>query len=156
MGSIISYISKTLYAALRSPAFWIIGGIAAAIAGLVYFYRQLKLRALETVEYERSFSTDGVFEGETLELTETVRNPGLFPLFAVRIDFFVPSGLTIDGVVCNEYKKLTSIFTLPPFSKVKKVHTVKADRRDHFKLYSADIVYRKYEYKFESFKKNHN
>ena len=60
---------------MRSPWFWI-ALLAAAIFGiLVFLYRQAKLRALDKIVYNRSFSTDGIFVGETLELIETIRNP---------------------------------------------------------------------------------
>ena len=100
---------------LTSAWFRTIVLIVAAAMILVAVYRRLKLDALEKIVYSREFSTDGRFVGETIELTEEIRNPTYLPLFAVKIEFFMPSGLTVDGVACNEYTRLTSIFNIPPF-----------------------------------------
>lgn len=116
---------------------------------MVISYRKMKLKALGLLEYSRSFSTDGVFSGESFTLTEVVRNRTIFPLFFVEMDFFVPSGLTVDGVRCSEYTKSTSIFHIPPYSTVQKIHTVTSQKRDHYILHNAGITYRKNEFLFD-------
>lgn len=143
-------IANTASIIITSKWFWIALSAVALLYVLIFVYRKLKLRTLEKMVYTRSFSTDGIFVGETLELVETVSNPSWFPLFAVKMEFFMPSGITVDGVVCNEYTRLTSIFNVPPFATVTKTHTVKADRRDHYKLFSSHIKYRKVEYTYDS------
>ncbi len=115
----------------------------------VIAYRKTKLSALGMLEYSRSFSTDGVFSGESFTLTEVVRNRTIFPLFFVEMDFFVPSGLTVDGVRCSEYTKSTSIFHIPPYSTVQKIHTVTSQKRDHYVLHNAAVTYRKNEFVFD-------
>ena len=115
---------------------------------IVWSYRSLKLWAIGKLQYERLFSTDGVFVGETLALSEFVKNSVWFPLFSVQVEFFVPAGVTIDGLKCTEYTKVTSVFSIPPFSSVSKKHTVIADQRDHYRLNTASIVYRKNEFLF--------
>ena len=115
---------------------------------VVWGYRSLKLWAIGKLQYERSFSTDGVFVGETLDLTEYVKNSVWFPLFSVQFEFFVPAGLTIDGLKCTEYTKVTSIFSIPPFSSASKKHIVIADQREHYRLNTASILYRKNEFLF--------
>ena len=135
---------------VRSPAFWIalLAGIACWI--LLTLYRRAKLRALDKITYSRHFSTDGIFVGETLELIETIRNPGWFPLFRVRVEFFMPAGLTVDEIECKKHTKVTSIFYIPPYATVQKVHTVRADKREHFRMFTSYVRYRKTEYTFES------
>lgn len=135
---------------ITSVWFWIILITAAVLILTVFLYTRIKIITLEELIYSRSFSTDGVFVGETLELIETISNPTWFPLFAVNMEFFIPSGLTVDGVTCNEYTKLTSVFNIPPFSTVRKTHLVKVDRRDHYKLSTSYIMYRAFEYTFDS------
>ena len=76
---------------ITSRWFWIVLCAVAIWCFLVFTYRKLKLRTLEKIVYTRSFSTDGIFVGETLELVETVSNPSWFPLFAVKMEFFMPS-----------------------------------------------------------------
>ena len=113
---------------IRSPWFWICLLVAAVCGILTMLYRQAKLRALDQIVYTREFSTDGIFVGETLELIETIRNPGWFPLFRVRVEFFVPGGLTVDDIECRQHTKVTSIFHIPPYATVQKVHKVR-DRK---------------------------
>ena len=134
----------------RSPQFWIALLVLAAGAILIALYRQAKLRALDKVIYSRHFSTDGIFVGETLELIETIRNPGWFPLFRVRVEFFMPGGLTVDGIECKQHTKVTSIFHIPPHATVQKAHTVRADKREHYHMQTSFIRYRKTEYTFPS------
>ena len=150
MEGVLLNIADFLSRLLTSLWFWIIVLAVAVWSALTFIYRRLKLRALDKVIYSRNFSTDGIFVGETLELIETIKNPSWFPLFSVKMEFFMPSGLTVDEISCNEYTKLTSIFNIPPYSTVKKVHTVKADKRDHYRLFSSKIKYRTFEYTFES------
>ena len=109
---------------LMSVPFWIVLAILLVIGILVLWYRKMKLRALSYLEYSRSFSTDGIFVGDTLEFTEYLHNATAFPLFFVNMDFFVPEGLTVDGLVCKQYVKLTSVFHIPPYATLCKKHTV--------------------------------
>ena len=130
--------------------FWIAVLVAGLAWLLVSLYRRAKLRALDQVAYSRRFSTDGIFVGETLELTETIRNLSWFPLFRVRVEFFVPGGLTIDEIECKKHTKVTSFFHIPPYATVQKAHTVRADKREHYRLYTSSIRYRTTEYTLDS------
>lgn len=135
---------------ITSSWFWIVLLAATVLILAISLYRKLKLRAIRKAVYSRSFSTDGIFVGEQLEFAEAVTNPTWFPLFALKMEFFMPSGLTVDDVECNEYTKLTSVFNIPPFSTVRKTHIVCADRRDHYKLFTAHTKYAGYEYIYDS------
>lgn len=146
--TIVLFFVKIIKTVMSSPIFWIIAAIIAAAVALVLIYRKLKLWALSQIEYSRYFSTDGIFSGESCTMTEILRNPTLFPLFFVEMEFFVPSGLTVDGVKCSEYTKSSSIFHIPPYSTVQKDHKVTSGRRDHYKLHNASVEYRKNEFVF--------
>ena len=150
MGVTVLRLVDFLSRLLISPGFWITLLIALVLGFLALGYTRLKLSALGNLTYERSFSTDGIFVGDTLEMTEIICNPGWFPLLNVKMDFFMPSGLTVDGIVCKEYRKLTSVFYIPPYATVKKTHVVQADRRDHYRLQNAVVIYRKHEFLFTS------
>ncbi len=106
-------------------------------------YVSLKLVALGTLSYSRHFSVDGVFEGGEVELIEEVKNDSFFPLFFVRLDFYAPDGLVVDGLFCRGQMKLTSVFNILPRSTVTKTHRVGAVRRDHYVLETVSIKYRK-------------
>ncbi len=148
MEGILLFLADVASRLLTSLWFWILCLILLLGFLLLTLYRRAKLAALEKVSYTRAFSADGIFVGEELELIEAIQNPSWFPLFGVRVDFFMPSGVTVDGIVCKEYQKLTSVFHIPPFSRVQKTHVLRADRRDHYRLYNATIEYRKNEFLF--------
>lgn len=148
MNNIFSSLSDFLVSLILSRWFWIVLLIVIILIFLALSYRKLKIWALGRLQYNRHFSTDGVFVGEGLELIENITNPVWFPLFSIHIDFFMPSGLTIDELKCVEYTKVTSIFYIPPFSTVQKKHSVIADKRDHYKLSTAKILYKKNEFIF--------
>ena len=135
---------------VNSIGFWIAVLAGIALSLLIMLYRRAKLRALDKISYSRHFSTDGIFVGETLELIETIRNPSWFPLFRVRVEFFMPAGITVDQIECKKHTKVTSIFHIPPYATVQKVHTVRADKREHFHMFTSFIRYRKTEYTFDS------
>ncbi|MBE6683531.1 MAG: DUF58 domain-containing protein [Ruminococcaceae bacterium] len=126
----------------------IIAVLALAVLA-VWFWRRMKSKALSVMEYGRSISSDGLFVGETLELTETVCNKSWFPLIAVKMEFYVPAGLTVDDFECNEYIKLTSVFNAPPYSTVTKKHTVTVDKRGKYHLSDVSFSYRKDNYIFD-------
>ena len=112
-------------------------------------YLHLRSRALEQVEYERSFSAEGVFCGTELCMTEVLRNPTWFPLFFVEVTFFAPDGLCFDGVERQGYQRLRSVFQLMPYSKAVREHSVRALRRDRYRMEAAQIVWRDNAYEFD-------
>lgn len=122
---------------------------AALTVFAVMGYRRLKLNALGKMIYSRQFSTDAIFVGESLELTETIVNAGWFPIINLRMEFFVPAGMTVDGICCNEHKMLTSVFNIPPFSTVTRRHTVTVSKRSKYVLHNAGFKYRKFDYSFD-------
>jgi uncharacterized protein (DUF58 family) len=148
MQKLILAIVDLLVTLLLSVTFQILFVIAVIIVILVLIYRACKLRALERMEYIRSFSSGGVFEGEYFELKETIRNTTLCPLFFVRMEFFVPTGFTVDDIVCKTHTKVTSLFHVPPFASATQTHTFRADKRGHYQLINSSIIYRKNEFTF--------
>ena len=148
MSEIVLSIANFLSIILTSLWFWIFIAFVILWRILTVWYRRCKLKALERVVYSRSFSSDGVFAGETFEFTETISNPSLFPLFSVKMEYYMPSGFTVDGIICKEYTKMTSIFHIPPRASVKKTHSITANERGHAKLETASIRYRNTEFSF--------
>lgn len=122
----------------------------AVIAFLVFIgARRAKEAALDAMQYGRKISSDGIFVGESLELTETAKNPTWFPIFNLRLEFYVPAGLTVDGVETVEYTKLSSVFNLPPYATVTKKHTVKANKRGRFEFSNTSFTHRGVNYSFD-------
>ena len=139
-------IVSFLIGILSDPIYYII--ILLVVASVIT-YRRLKERALGKMQYSRAVDTDGIFVGETLTMTEIVRNPSWFPLFSVKMEFYLPAGLTVDDKECREYSKLTSVFFLPPHATVTRKHTLRADKRGHYTSQTASTFYRDCEYSFE-------
>ncbi len=148
MADILYWLSETALKILLSRWFWIFLSISSLLTILFVIYRRLKLWALERVRYFRIFSSDGIFVGDTIEMTETLKNRTWFPLLSVRVNFFLPAGLKINGLECAELTKLTSVFFIPPFSTVSKKHNITAVKREHYKLNTATINYQKNEFIF--------
>lgn len=124
--------------------------LAAIVVFLLWrLYLRLRSRALEQVEYERFFSADGVFCGTELCMTEVLRNPTWFPLFFVEVSFFAPDGLCFDGVERQGYQRLRSVFQLMPHSGAVREHSVRALRRDRYRMEAAQIVWRDNAYEFD-------
>lgn len=124
--------------------------LAAIVVFLLWrIYLRLRSRALEQVEYERFFSADGVFCGTELCMTEVLRNPTWFPLFFVEVSFFAPDGLCFDGVERQGYQRLRSVFQLMPHSGAVREHSVRALRRDRYRMEAAQIVWRDNAYEFD-------
>ena len=133
---------------ITSPIFLILLFAGGILWLLVLWYRSCKLNALGKLVYSRRFSCDGVFAGETFVFTEEMYNPTFFPLFAVKMQFYIPAGFTIDGIVCTKYTEMTSVFHIPPRATVAKQHVIRADVRDHYRLKTAMIRYRGSEFVF--------
>ena len=150
MEVVLLFLADILAKILRSGVFWAVVLLLVLGYLAVLLYRRLKIRACEQLEYTRSISTDGVFAGDSFTLTETLHNPTGFPLFAVKISFFVPSGFTIDGKTCKKYTEMTSIFHVPPRASVRKVHTVTADLRGYRRMDTAALRYRDNEISFSA------
>lgn len=148
MNAVFSIILDFLLDILTSAWLWIAIGAIVLFLLLRSAYRKLKTWSLGYLQYSRFFSTDGVFVGESLELTEKIENHSWFPLFSVRIEFFVPAGITVDELTCREYTRVTSFCFVPPFSTVYKKHAITANKRDHYKLNTASVIYRSNEFIF--------
>ena len=72
MSAILSLILDFVLDILTAAWFWIAIGVLVAFLLLRALYRKLKTWALGYLLYSRSFSTDGVFVGESLELIEKI------------------------------------------------------------------------------------
>ena len=144
----MSKAAEILFAVIFSPITAVVLLLAVLAFLLWRLYLSLKSRALEQVEYVRSFSTDGVFCGGEIQMIEEIRNPTWFPLFFVEVTFYAPDGLCFDGVERQGYQRLRSVFQLLPHSKAVRTHSVRGLRRDRYHLEAAQIVWRDNAYEF--------
>lgn len=116
---------------------------------LMIIYKKLKGKYLAKLIYKREFSTENVYAGETVTLTETIFNPTFFPLFSVDVEEYFLGGLWLDGAKPNpdvkagaEQEPVLSRFTLLPFMQTKRHHQVFCEKRGHYQI-STVRIYRK-------------
>ena len=133
---------------ILSPYFWTVVAVTVSFLVIRVLYRKAKLNSLGHLEYTRSFSSDGVFAEDSLTFTEVIRNPTFFPLFSVKMEFFIPSGFVIDGMECDGHTKMTSLFHIPPRATVTKTHSVRADLRGRYHLETSMVRYAKNDFLF--------
>lgn len=103
---------------------------------LILLYRKLKFRYIEKLVYDRSFSSESVYAGGTVYLTETIYNPTLFPLLFIDVQEYIFGGLWLDGNrpegSKTDVQEVISRFHLMPFMKIKRRHEVYCEKRGDF------------------------
>ena len=83
----------------QTPEFYVLVsllGLALVALVLYRIYIALRNKRLGRIEYSRSFSEVGVHEGDEVELIETVRNTGAFPLLWVDIESYFYNELELE------------------------------------------------------------
>lgn len=110
---------------------------------LILLYRKLKFRYIEKLVYDRSFSSESVYAGGTVYLTETIYNPTLFPLLFIDVQEYIFGGLWLDGNrpegSKTDVQEVISRFHLMPFMKIKRRHEVYCEKRGDFLIESVRI-----------------
>jgi len=95
---------------------------------------------LKGVDYSRFFLHDSVFEGTDVQLIEVVTNNKLLPLPWLRLESRVDPGLKFQrqsnmDIKHQEFHK--SFFSIMPFTKITRRHTVNCSRRGYYEINSA-------------------
>ncbi len=149
VGTPIEAVINGILNFVQSPAFYII--VALLILFLVAWiflriYGSMRAARLGRIIYERHFSEEGVYEGDEVELIETIRNPGFFPLLGVDIESYFFNELELeeyeaDGSSTMQY--CISRFNLWPYMQIKRHHRITAKQRGHYKLQIATIYAKK-------------
>ena len=82
-------------------------------------------RRLSRIVYERCFSEEGVYEGDEVELIETVRNTGFFPLLGVDIESYFYNELDLEEYEPDPgstMQYVISRFNLWPYMQIRRHH----------------------------------
>lgn len=134
---------NTVSRVVRSPwfvALMIVLGVALLIFLLARLYFRLRTAHLSNIEYERHFAIDGVYEGEEVELIETIRNRGFFPLFFVDVESYLPPELRVtDYETGDEMPYLLSRFQLMPYMQIRRRHKLRCVKRGYYAVQTASI-----------------
>ncbi len=107
----------------------------------VWLVRYLRGFAIDRLRYERRFAEECVYEGDSVELVETIVNPTPFFLFYVDVESYFYRGLQIGSVAAEkgEMRHFFSRFHLLPFEKITKRSTITATHRGYYKLTSVSF-----------------
>jgi uncharacterized protein (DUF58 family) len=131
----------------KSPWFYVLVTLAVlgVLALILYrIYIALRNKRLGNIEYSREFSEVGVYEGDEVELIETVRNTSSFPLLWVDIESYFYNELELeeyerDPDDKNSMQYLISRFNLWPYMQIRRRHKVICKKRGHYNLHVASI-----------------
>ncbi len=134
---------ETIARITSSPIFWtvvVILGVALLIYLLVRLYFRLRTAHLGNIEYERHFAVEGVYEGEEVELIETIRNRGFFPLFFVDVESYLPPEIRVkDYETGDDMPYLLSRFQLMPYMQIRRRHKLHCIKRGYYAIRTASI-----------------
>lgn len=121
-------------------------GVLLVLWLLLRLYGAMRSRRLGRIVYERTFSQEGVYEGETVELIETVRNTGFFPLLGVDIESYFYNELELEeyeGDPGSTMQYCISRFNLWPYMQIRRHHRITAKKRGQYSLHVATIYNKK-------------
>lgn len=109
---------------------------------LVRIYGAMRNKRLGRIVYERHFSEEGVYEGEGVELIETIRNTGFFPLLGVDIESYIFNELDLEEFEPEKGSSMQYVisrFNLWPYMQIRRHHRLTATQRGHYKLQIATV-----------------
>lgn len=117
--------------------------IFLAVLGLIYVLWMLMVqRGIQNLSCQRRFSRTEVFEGESGELVETVRNDGPYIIPWVRVESYISPKLRLGRQENLEVSSDTfyrSWFTLLPYQQIRRRHYVEFLSRGVYNLGNAAI-----------------
>ncbi|MHB1484327.1 MAG: DUF58 domain-containing protein, partial [Saccharofermentanales bacterium] len=125
------------------------------IAAYILFKVYLGIRAimLGNIVYKREFSEEGVYEGDSIIMTEIVYNKSYFPLFWVDIEAYYFSELKLKGyenIKRGDMQHFVSRFNLMPYMQIRRRHQVTCEARGFYQLKTASIYNKTFNIYFDS------
>ena len=122
--------------------FLVLLGLFLLFLILLRVYGSMRSRRLSRIVYERCFSEEGVYEGDEVELIETVRNTGFFPLLGVDIESYFYNELDLEEYEPDPgstMQYVISRFNLWPYMQIRRHHKLIARRRGDYRLHVATV-----------------
>lgn len=113
------------------------------ITTLIIVYAQAfvyKHWGLKDLTYSRSFSLPRVFEGEDVQMIEVIANNKLIPILLLQLESEITSHLQFQrqGNLDIKHQQChRSFFSIMPYTKITRKHTVKCNKRGFYILKSA-------------------
>jgi uncharacterized protein (DUF58 family) len=115
--------------------------VTAAALGWIY-----RMWGLKRVTYERTFSEKAIYAGEKIEMIEVIGNAKWLPLPWLRVESVIPGALrfndsdNLDIAIGGMFQNHRSLFSLLPFTRIRRRHQVECIGRGVFRLSSATLT----------------
>ncbi len=122
---------------------WMLRFTAVALILLFLEYMIYKRYATTGLGYQRAFSVRQAFEGETIQMLETIENNKPLPLPLLIVESRMNSNLQLSShanLEVNEIGYHKSLFTLMPFSRITRTHQVTCVKRGYYQVRSLAIA----------------
>lgn len=121
---------------------WIFRFISVALLFILVEYLLYKRWAMVGLHYDRFFSVTHAFEGETVQMRETIRNTKPLPLPLLTVESRMNTNLQLSShanLEVNDIGYHKSLFTLMPFSKITRTHQVRCLKRGYYEVRSLAV-----------------
>ncbi len=123
----------------------ILGITVISIVILRILYGFLKERLIGNLTYSRYFSEKGSYEGEELQLVETIYNKSFLPFFLVDIEYYIYNQLSYDNYEIDRNKNMqyarSRFRIILPFMQIRRRHSIKLLKRGYYELGTVTLVY---------------
>lgn len=124
---------------------WVSKLILAAIIIMIFESMIITKYGLSKVSIERSFDTLHANLGQSIHMIERISNRKLIPVPWLKVESRIDSGLQFGlqedlNILQGEYH--ISVFSMLPYTRIIRTHTVKCKRRGYYHLKSAALTVR--------------
>lgn len=123
--------------------------IVAILVILYIIYAFLRKRLISRITYSRTFSEKGSYEGDELQLIETIYNRSLLPFFFIDIEYYIYNELQYDNYEIDRNRNMqytrSRFMIILPFQQIRRRHTIKLLKRGYYTLDTITILYSKKE-----------
>ncbi len=121
------------------------GTIIAILVILYIIYRFLKNKLIVNLTYTRHFSEKGSYEGEELQLIETIYNRSFLPFFFIDIEYYIYNELNYDNYEIDRSRNMqytrSRFYIILPFMQIRRKHSIKLLKRGYYALDTVTVIY---------------
>ncbi|GAF08426.1 hypothetical protein JCM16418_2500 [Paenibacillus pini JCM 16418] len=102
--------------------------------------------SLKKITYERHFNSESCYVGDRIEMVEVIENAKPIPVPWLRLEAMMPSSLSFKRSKetwiskGDIYQNHTSLFTLPPRSRITRTHQIQCRGRGIYQMDSATMT----------------
>mgnify|MGYP002620292729 FL=1 len=107
------------------------------------FFRRI---GLVRIRYDRRLSARSCFQDDEIEMVETIENRKWLPVPWLRVESQIPAGLrfgsqaNLDISSGSIYQNHKSLFSLMPYTRITRRHTVKCAKRGYYRAESVTMT----------------